>query len=403
MSPALLALWGCTGCRPTAPVTLPDPPAAELAWRTPAGTLGQSMGINEALAVPARLLVGMPPDQIDALLLADAQATHDLGATWVRNHTAVYPGAHAQAWSRDPDALLRRTDRWVHAAQSQDLEVLFMLSPWPGNATATHTQTYLPDQAAYQAYVSAVVERYDGDGLDDMPGLTRPIRHWEVDNEPDLKHTLKPRGGELPPDFCLPSEYATLALWTAEAVRAADPDAVVVAGAFYRPMTETGAAYAQAVLSSPGLLDAVDVVSLHVYGDGPGLERWTRAIDTLRAAAPGKPLWITETNQPDTASADGAHVARIHALAWGRGVEKVFWHTLADPPPRARKGPGMDHHSLLQAQPQGGFTDKPAATVYRDLARAVADTPYAALQSSDGELVGDTWRITPEGALLQAE
>jgi hypothetical protein len=361
------------------------------------------MGINEALAVPARMLVGMPPDQVDALLLADAQATHDLGATWVRSHTAVFPGAHAQAWERDPDALLDRTDRWMAAAQSQDLDVLFMLSPWPGNATATHTQTYLPDQAAYQAYVTALVERYDGDGVDDMPGLIHPVRHWEVDNEPDLKHTLKPRGGELPPDFCLPAEYATLVLWTAEAVRAADPDATVVAGAFYRPMTESGATYAHAVLASPGFLEAVDAVSLHVYGDGPGLERWSRAIDTVRASAPGVPLWITETNQPDTASADGTHVARVHALAWGMGVDKVFWHTLADPPPRARKGPGMDHHSLLQAVPGQGFQDKPAAVVYRDLASTVGDTPRAELRFEDGVLHAQSWQITPEGLLLQAE
>ena len=38
-----------------------------------------------------------------------------------------------------------------------------------------------------------VVERYDGDGLDDMPGFEYPIRHWEIGNEPDVQspsHTL---------------------------------------------------------------------------------------------------------------------------------------------------------------------------------------------------------------------
>jgi hypothetical protein len=85
------------------------------------------------------------------------------------------------------------------------------------------------------------------------------------------------------------------------------------------------------------------------------------------------------------------------------GVDKVFWHTLADPPPRARKGPGMDHHSLLQAVPGQGFQDKPAAVVYRDLASTVGDTPRAELRFEDGVLHAQSWQITPEGLLLQAE
>ncbi len=45
--------------------------------------------------------------------------------------------------------------------------------------------TYLPvDEAQYREFVEAVVERYDGDGIEDMPGLANPIRHWQLDNEP---------------------------------------------------------------------------------------------------------------------------------------------------------------------------------------------------------------------------
>ncbi len=40
---------------------------------------------------------------------------------------------------------------------------------------------------AYAAFVRALVERYDGDGQDDMPGLKFPIRHWEVGNEPSMQ------------------------------------------------------------------------------------------------------------------------------------------------------------------------------------------------------------------------
>ena len=35
-------------------------------------------------------------------------------------------------------------------------------------------------QSAYQKWVSSIVERYDGDGADDMPGLRFPVRYYEV-------------------------------------------------------------------------------------------------------------------------------------------------------------------------------------------------------------------------------
>ncbi|MBI2475341.1 hypothetical protein HYV69_02855 [Candidatus Uhrbacteria bacterium] len=39
----------------------------------------------------------------------------------------------------------------------------------------------------FQNWVRAMAERYDGDGIDDMPGLKYPITHWEIGNEPDLQ------------------------------------------------------------------------------------------------------------------------------------------------------------------------------------------------------------------------
>lgn len=39
------------------------------------------------------------------------------------------------------------------------------------------------DMDDYRNFVMRLVERYDGDGLGDMPGLKIPIKHWEVMNE----------------------------------------------------------------------------------------------------------------------------------------------------------------------------------------------------------------------------
>ncbi len=43
------------------------------------------------------------------------------------------------------------------------------------------------DMDAYGAWVQTTVKRYDGDGIDDMPGLACPIRHWEAASEPEMQ------------------------------------------------------------------------------------------------------------------------------------------------------------------------------------------------------------------------
>lgn len=76
-------------------------------------------------------------------------------------------------------------------------------------------KSYLPkDEVAYRKFVMATVERYDGDGKSDMPGLKNPIKYWQVENEPP--HGL--------------SDYAQFLKITYEAVKKADPEAKVIIG-----------------------------------------------------------------------------------------------------------------------------------------------------------------------------
>ena len=42
----------------------------------------------------------------------------------------------------------------------------------------------------YYNYVYHVVERYDGDGIDGMPGLKRPVIYFELGNEVDYKREV---------------------------------------------------------------------------------------------------------------------------------------------------------------------------------------------------------------------
>lgn len=363
MSRAVAAIAGVAGLGGVLLWGSGTPSGPELASPSIGPTL--QLGINEAVAIPVRLL--RQGADVQRLLEADAAATRELGATWVRAHSAVYPNLN-HAEFRD----FRAADAWVRTVQAEGLSPLMMVSPWPGNQTAAHTASYVaPD--GYPDWVTRVVERYDGDGVDDMPGLTSGLNHWEIDNEPDLKNSNVARGSTVDPEtFCTPPEYLAVVRDTAAAIRAANPQAVVLSGGLYRPHTERGAAYLDALVEG-GLLDHVDVISTHTYFDGPGTEKLERGLTWTRERVGDHPIWLTETSVASDGSKrwmtpewQAEMVLRVHAAAMVHGVEVVFWHTLADPPVAPEHG--ISRHSLLRATPQG-FEDKPAAAAYRELAR----------------------------------
>lgn len=397
---------------PEAPPEAPPAPAASR----------YALGINEAIAVPVTIRDRgrIPPERLEAMLLDDARLARDVGATWVRGHTGNFPRLGWSSVRDRPELLAGEGDAWVRALQSQGLEGLGMISPWPGNQTANATERYVPDDlAAYEAHVRRVVERYDGDGVDDMPGLTRPVRYWEVDNEPDLKFTNVPRDPVRPmkPEtFCFPEEYAQVLIATSRAIKAANPEAVVLNGGPYRPHAPSSRAYLEQVFAVPGARAAVDVVSVHTYHDALDGERLAAGIATLRELVPGKPVWVTETSVGLSETIDEEAQARAVVALAGvsavAGAERLFWHTLADPPPappNANRKPGaFSTNSLFRTETGDVRVDKPAATVFRhlaavlaadDLTGATADGRGAARLRSGAVLLWDGERAAPRGGV----
>ncbi len=359
----------------------------------PAATGDFRFGINEGVAVPAKQRTGGIAS-IEAELKADAALVTGLGASIVRAHTGAFPpvsyaGLRLQASGRpgtppaaaavsDPIAL---ADAWVMAVGAAGLEGVMMVSPWPGNASAEAAiragSGYVPhDLAAYAAYVGALVERYDGDGVDDLPGLIQPIRYWEVDNEPDLKNTLPPKGnhGFDPSGFCTPAEYAQVLLTSAAAIRQASADARVLVGGFYRPHADVGEAYIRGVVAVPGVLESFDLVSIHTYSDDPAGELLAESLVVARRLMPGKPVWVTETNAASSGKKDyldeefqARMVATLHARAILGGATALFWHSLVEPPTAAELNT-LHQGSLYRLGSGGELGEKRAVGVYRRLA-----------------------------------
>lgn len=96
----------------------------------------------------------------------------------------------------------------------------------------------------YAAFIRAVVERYDGDGVDDVPGLIAPIRYWEIETE--VQHGAF---WQVTCDGCTDrayldrriSEYLRLLEVAGDAAREADPDAkIMLAGLWFWDVFDRG-------------------------------------------------------------------------------------------------------------------------------------------------------------------
>jgi hypothetical protein len=247
----------------------------------------------------------------------------------------------------------------------------------------------------YAAFVRSTVERYDGDGVDDMPGLKGPVvLAWEIDNEPDLHNTVPPRGAKQdiePSTFQTPQEYAEIVRVTSAAIRQAAPGATVLLGGMYNARRSSGRLYLDTVLAEPGVQEAFDVLSLHCYSDENSLSAVEETIAVANAVASDRPVWITEigvTSQGrrdwQTETWQAGMLAGIYGAALTGGVERVFWHTLSDPPAaRGQREMPFGHHSLHRTitptwdDPAGvgEREQKPAGMVYARL--------HALLQGSD--------------------
>lgn len=410
LAAGLLAATGlCANCatatapRTATPAASVAPPADRIAARAGSGSLSALFAINEGVAVPGALVRSNRisfAQQADELR-ADAALVKAVGAGVVRANCHTYPFLNHQSAQRDPDGTRRRADAYMAALDAAGLEAVVVLGPWPCIQTANHTDRYLPDDMdAYAAFVAETVERYDGDGTDDMPGLSRPlVIGWEIDNEPDLHNSVPPRNAQRSTDpslFETPSEYAQVVRATSAAIRQADPGATVLLGGMYNVRRRSGRDYVDAVLAEPGVREAFDVLSLHCYSDENSLDAIEQTIAAAAELAPGRPLWITEvgvSSQGDrrwlSEDWQAKMLAGIYGAAMRGGAERVFWHTLADPPPppggRRQPANPFAHHSLHKtvtsswddAGGDGEKVRKPAGEVFARLSALAGDAPAA--------------------------
>jgi hypothetical protein len=213
-------------------------------------------------------------------------------------------GTHTYDWS-GPDRLIREyqqagfrhfhvytqvRNRW---AGTQELV---------GNASLPPKPEFLK---GYAQYLRSMVERYDGDGKDDMPGLVYPVRYWEIEAEWGTfwKGTA--------------DQYLDLLRVAHQAVKQADPQAKVILQGFlmmgifdgdpdqqaldrlmshpvHGPKIRQGRKDIARLLSRPELFDAVEFHSLGDWTEIAGAARFLRG--EMEKNGYQKPIWVGDVN-----------------------------------------------------------------------------------------------------------
>lgn len=355
----LVILVALTGCAPeagpspeTAPASPPAPassaaPSAPEATPVPAVPQPPPAPDSSGQTTPAPPVI---PDEIIASPIGflgaghDAPALVELGARWDRPHPGPFVWGRVEKEKGNYD--WREIDAYVQDIQRFNfgtVATIWFFADWdqaawgqPGAGGIIFEREIGAgrrkphDMEAYRRFVSALVERYDGDGTDDMPGLKYPIKHWEAGNEPSMQedfHTFFTGS---------PEDYLEVLETTYRAVKEADPEARVLhagmAGmepwmvSFWEPVFAGGSRF-------------FDIANIHSIGASDELNV-PAFRDLLSEHDIDKPIWVTEAQHLSGKTRDGREVSleehgditlKSYVISFAHGAEKIFYTSFRAP------------------------------------------------------------------------
>ena len=137
----------------------------------------------------------------------------------------------------------------------------------------------------YKTFLLALVDRYDGDGQNDMPGLTKPIIHWEIMNEPEFRMFFK--GTE--------DEFVEIFNFSSKLIKSKQKEAVIIMAGAAGMFPESKKFWKSAL---PKIKDHFDIANMHHITPPDGkcdkdfwVSEFSELLQTLNI---DKPIWVTE-------------------------------------------------------------------------------------------------------------
>lgn len=271
----------------------------------------------------------------------------DAGTSWVRtmiSWSSVQPTPDTFNWGG--------TDATITAAALENqLHLIVTITSAPSWAAEYPNGPIYEDQLdAFAEFVYRLVERYNGNGVNDAPG-SPVVTYWEFYNEPDANN-----GNEVPHHAYWGNygdKYAEMLSVVYPAVKAANPHAKVVFGGIaYDWFVDQGGQFVREFLDDvldAGGGDYFDIMNFHSYpafshywaNQGPGLyEKAQHIREKLQERGLDKPLINTEAgwhsdiddpHHPSTPEIQARYVTQLIAQSMAADLDIMIWWMLYDP------------------------------------------------------------------------
>jgi len=253
-------------------------------------------------------------------------------------------------------------DRYVDTAKAAGKKIIGVLGydvPWI-HENEKFSRYIPPDKMHYFTdFVRQTAEHFRG-----------RVDAWCIWNEPNFNNW---NGSK--------KDFFTLTGLAAEAIREADPDVILLGGAFNRNITGLPKAYIRGLYES-GAMEKTDAVAFHPYELSP--KRTLKLYNAFRKISDvygfGSRIWITEVGYPTggwypTATTEKkfpAFVVKTIVKLASEGAQKVMWYQLADPNVREKRN-SEDYFGLVRSD--NDYTSK-GAEAFRLCALYLSGTVY---------------------------
>ena len=241
---------------------------------------------------------------------------------WVRPHPGPFIWNHIE--SKKGNFFWDDVDQYVVYAQEHNQTILATIWPhanWDQKSCkrkkakspfGKRFTKYLSRPCSmddYKNFLVKLVDRYDGDGLNDMPGLTKPIKYWDVMNEPEFKMFFK--GSK--------EDFVEIFNFSSKVIKEKQPDAVIVMAGAAGMFPESKKFWRSAL---PKIKDYFDIAAIHHITPPDGKcdkELWVDEFSSLlKSLNINKPIWVTE------AMMGKCRVIPTYVKAFASGAEVII-------------------------------------------------------------------------------
>jgi len=265
----------------------------------------------------------------------EAELINSIGAAWARPHSGPFAWGWIEPKKGEFD--FGPVDEWVEKAQENKVAILATIWPYAdwdqeqchssSCEVASEDQFYpwgeiggIPKSRCmpcspedYKAFLSKLVERYDGDGIDDMPSLLIPIRYYEILNEPEMKE----------PDLTFykgtEEEYVEILKLSNEAIKSVCPECKIVQGGAAGIRSDM-LSYWEKIFDLGGA-DYFDIANIHYINLGDlntlNVKDFKKLMQEKNI---DKPIWVTEAEYGSEEDVEISFKGALNA-----GASKIFF------------------------------------------------------------------------------